>query len=369
MRDPRVDKLAAVILDYTTRVVEGDVVVIRGESLGEPLLAALFRQSLQRGAHPHLDVWLPDQDEIFFRHASGAQLEYVSPVLRQFYEEFDVMIRVDAEANTKARSNIDAAKQSRWRFAYRNVMQRFLERSAARELRWCRTLFPTHAYAQDTEMALSEFEDFVFRACFVDGDGDAVVRWQELSCRQQHLVDWLQGKKEVRLQGEGTDLKLSVEGRTFINCDGGDFNMPDGEIFTGPVESSVTGHVTFSYPACYSGREVENVQLWFEEGKVVKAAATKNLAFLQTMLDTDEGARRLGEFAFGLNPAIQLFTKNILFDEKIGGTVHMALGSAYPETGGVNQSAIHWDMICDLRQGGEVYVDGDLFAKDGEIVI
>ena len=194
-------------------------------------------------------------------------------------------------------------------------------------------------------------------------------RWQELSRRQQRIVDWLQGKREVHLQGEGTDLRLSIEGRTFMNCDGGDFNMPDGEIFTGPVENSAAGHVTFSYPACYRGREVENVELWLEEGRVVRAAATKNLSFLQTMLDTDEGARRLGEFAFGLNPGIQRFTKNILFDEKIGGTVHMALGSAYPETGGVNRSAIHWDMICDLRQGGEVFVDGDLFAKDGEIVI
>ncbi|HUW10004.1 MAG TPA: aminopeptidase [Anaerolineae bacterium] len=369
MPDPRIDSLAAVILDYTTRVGKGDIVVIRGESLGEPLLAALYRQSLQRGAHPHLDVWLPDQTESFFRHASGAQLEYVSPVLRQFYEEFDVMIRVDAEANTKARSNIDASKQSRWEYAQRNLLQRSLDRSAIGEFRWCRTLFPTNAYAQDTEMALSEFEDFVFQACFVDGEGDAVDRWQSLSRRQQRIVDWLQGKKEIRLRGEGTDLALSVEGRTFINCDGGDFNMPDGEIFTSPVETSINGHVAFSYPTCYRGREVENVQLWFEEGRVVKAEATKNLAFLRTMLDTDEGARRLGEFAFGMNPGIQRFTKNILFDEKIGGTVHMALGTAYPETGGANRSAIHWDMICDLRQGGEVHVDGELFAKDGEIVI
>ncbi len=369
MRDPRVERLATVILDYTTRVKEGDVVVIRGHALGEPLISALFRQCLQRGAHPHLNVWLPDQEETFFRYASDAQLDFVSPILRQFYEEFDVMIRADAEANTKARTNIDPAKQSRWAVAYRDVLHRYLERSAAGELRWCVTLFPTQAYAQDTEMALSEFEDFVYSACFVDGEGDPVARWQELSRRQQRLVDWLEGKREVRLVGPGSDLTLSVEGRKFINCDGGDFNMPDGEIFTGPVETAVNGHVSFTYPACYRGREVQDVQLWFEDGQVVKATASKNEAFLHTMLDTDEGARRLGEFAFGLNPGIQRFTKNILFDEKIGGTVHMALGAAYPETGGINESAIHWDMICDLRRGGQVTVDGELFAKDGQIVV
>jgi aminopeptidase len=369
MSDPRVEQLATIILDYTTRVSEGDVVVIRGHALGEPILASLFRLALERGAHPHLDVWLADQEEIFFRYAGDPQLDFVSPVERQYYEDFDVLIRVDAAANTKARTNLDPSKQSRWEYAYREVTACYLKRSAAGELRWCRSLFPTQAYAQDTEMALSEFENFVYSACFVDGSSDPMSRWRELSRRQQRYVDWLQGKREVRLTGPGTDLRLSIEGRKFLNCDGGNYNMPDGEIFTGPVESEVDGHVSFTYPACYRGREVENVQLWFEEGKVVKASATKNEEFLLAMLSTDEGARRLGEFAFGLNPGIQRFTKNVLFDEKIGGTVHMALGAAYPETGGVNSSAIHWDMICDLRQGGAVHVDGELFAENGEIVI
>jgi len=369
MRDPRIERLATVILDYTTRVKKGDLLVIRGHSPGEPILSALFRQSLQRGAQPHLDVWLPDQEETFFRHASGEQLDFVSPILRQYYEVFDVLIRVDAEVNTKARSNLDPAKQSRCEHAYRDVMDCYLKRSAAGEFRWCRSLYPTQAYAQDTEMALSEFEDFVYGACFVDGEGDPVARWQELSGRQQRYVDWLRGRREVRLTGPGTDLLLCIEGRSFINCDGGDFNMPGGEIFTGPVETGVNGHVGFSYPACYRGREVENVHLWFEDGVVVNAKAERNEAFLDAMLDTDEGARRLGEFAFGLNPGIQRFTKNILFDEKIAGTVHMALGAAYPQTGGLNKSAIHWDMICDLRHGGEVRVDGQVFARDGEVLI
>jgi len=369
MRDPRIERLATVILDYTTHVKEGDLVAIRSETPGEPLVSALYRQSLQRGAHSHPLLHLPYEEEIFFRHASDAQLDFVSPIKRYIYEQFDVLIYIYAEANTKVCTNIDPVKQSRGQYAYREVIQRYLERSAAGEFRWCVTLFPTQAYAQDTEMSLSEFEDFVYCAAFVDGEGDPVARWQDLSRRQQRLVDWLKGKREVRLLGPETDLTLSIEGRSFINSDGSARNMPSGEIFTTPVETAVNGHVRFTYPACHKGREVEDVHLWFEDGKVVEATASKNEAFLHAMLDTDEGARRLGEFAFGLNPDIQRFTKNILFDEKIGGTVHMALGAALPETGGVNQSAIHWDMICDLRHGGEVYVDGALFAKDGEVVI
>jgi len=370
MRDPRIERLTTVILDYTTRVKEGDLVAICGHTPGEPLISALYRQSLQRGAHVHLLLHLPDEEEIFFRYASDAQLDFVSPIKRYIYEQFDVLIYVCAEANTKACTNIDPAKQSRGQYAYREVIQRHLERSAAGECRGCVTLFPTQAYAQDTEMSLSEFEDFVYRATFVvDGEGDPVARWQELSRRQQQLVDWLKDKQEVQLLGPETELTLSIAGRKFINCDGSDWNMPDGEIFTSPVETAVNGHVRFTYPACECGREVEDVRLWFEGGKVVRATAGKNEAFLHAMLDTDEGARRLGEFAFGLHPGIQRFTKNILFDEKIGGTVHMALGAALPETGGINQSAIHWDMICDLRHGGEVYVDGTLFAKDGEVII
>jgi aminopeptidase len=369
MADMRVQRLATVILDYTTRVKHGDTVVIRGETFGEPLLNELYRGSLLRGAHPYLEVWLPNQHELFFRHAENHQLDYVYPEIRGFFEDYDVMIRVDAQANTKARSSIDPAKQSRSEVAYREVTQRYLERSSTGEFRWCRTLFPTQAYAQDTEMSLFEFEDFVYGACMVDGDEDPLERWQSLSARQQRWTDWLKNRQEVDLIGPGTDLRLSVVGRTWLNCDGSNYNMPDGEIFTGPVETAVDGHVNFTYPACYRGREVEDVRLWFEGGKVVKATASKNEGFLLTMLDTDEGARRLGEFAFGCNPGVQRFTKNILFDEKIGGTVHMAVGAAYPETGSVNQSAIHWDMICDLREGGEVWVDGELFARDGQIVV
>jgi aminopeptidase len=228
-------------------------------------------------------------------------------------------------------------------------------------------LFPTNAHAQDAEMSLADYEDFVYRACLVN-DGDPVERWTAVKEKQQLLIDWLGGKSEIHLTGPDTDLKVGIAGRSWINCYG-DRNMPDGEIFTGPEETKVDGAVRFTFPAVLQGREVEDIRLWFEDGQVVRWSAAKNEDFLTKMLHTDEGACRLGEFAFGCNYGIQRFTKNILFDEKIGGTVHMAVGAGYPETGSQNQSAIHWDMICDLRHGGEVRVDGELFAKDGKYLL
>jgi aminopeptidase len=228
-------------------------------------------------------------------------------------------------------------------------------------------MFPTNAYAQDADMSLSDFEDFAYRACFLD-DEDPVARWQELSRQQERLVQWLKGKRSVHLLGQDTDLTLSIAGRTFINADGRR-NFPDGEFFTSPVEDSANGVIRFSFPASYGGRSVEDVRLRFENGVVVEATAAQGQDYLDKMLGIDEGARRLGEFAFGNNRNVDRCTKNILFDEKMGGTVHLALGAGFPDTGGVNQSALHWDMVCDLRNGGEVYVDNELFTKDGAFVV
>ena len=216
-------------------------------------------------------------------------------------------------------------------------------------------------------MSLSEYEDFVYGACMPDLD-DPAGHWRRFSARQQRIVDWLQGRERVHVTGPETDLRLNIAGRTFINSDG-KHNMPSGEVFTGPVEDSVEGHVCFSYPAIHQGREVTGVRLWFEKGKVVQTTAVKNEDFLLQTLDTDEGARYVGEFAIGTNKGITRFTRQILFDEKIGGSFHLALGAGYPETGSKNQSAIHWDMICDMRQGGEIRVDNELLFKDGEFAI
>jgi len=367
MTDPRVEAFARILVDYSVNIRPGEFVRIRGDYEGAPLLRAVYKRVLAQGGHPWLQVGLDGVEEIFYKHASDEQLAYVSNIDRQLTEEMNATITIWTEVNTKALTGVDPAKQARAQAARRPVFERFLERAAKKELKWTLTAYPTHAFAQDAEMSLTEFEDFLYRAALI-GEPDPVAAWQVISREQQRLVDWLNSKHEIRLIGPDTDLTLSVAGRTWENCDGHE-NFPDGEIFTGPVEDSANGTVRFTYPACEGGREVEDVRLWFEKGKVVKATAGKNEEFLLAMIDTDAGARYLGEFAFGTNQGIQRFTKNILFDEKIGGTVHMALGSGYPETGSQNRSALHWDMICDLRRGGEVWVDGVLFAQDGKFLI
>ncbi len=366
MVDPRVTRLAELIVDFSIGVKEGQQVVVRGQPVAAPLIQELYRLVLLRGAHPYIQVQLPGLDPIFMQHANEEQLQFVSPVDRYIVENFDARIRIMSETNTRELSRIDPARQALYSRGQRILLQTIMERSGEGALRWNVCLYPTDAYAQEADMAVADFEDFVYAACLVD-QPDPVGQWRQVQARQQRLIDRLAGKREVHLIGPDTDLRVGIIGRPFINCYG-DKNMPDGEIFTGPEETRVDGTVRFSYPAVDDGREVEDVRLWFEGGRVVKCSAAKNEAYLTAMLDTDEGARRLGEFAFGANYGIQRFTKNILFDEKIGGTVHMALGDGYRESGSQNRSAIHWDMICDLRQGGEVWVDGELFARDGQYV-
>ncbi|MGC9520578.1 MAG: aminopeptidase, partial [Anaerolineae bacterium] len=286
---------------------------------------------------------------------------------RLIFEDYDVLLNIRSETNTRELSNIDPERQTRRRRALAPLRQRHLERGATGELRWNVTLYPTAAYAQEADMSVRDFEDFVYRACYCDRD-DPVAAWRQVHSEQERAIAWLRGRDHVRITGSNADLTLSIRGRRFVNSDG-HHNMPSGEIFTGPVEDSANGWVRFTYPALTEGREVEGIELTFEEGRVVKASAEKNEALLLRMLEADEGSRYLGEFAIGTNFGIQQFTKNILFDEKIGGSFHLALGAGYPETGSQNRSAIHWDMICDMRDGGEIEVDGELLYRDGEFVI
>jgi aminopeptidase len=335
--------------------------------VAQPLLLAIYQAVLERGGHPLLLPGLPGADEVFFRFAGDAQLDYISPVAKMVVDTFDVSYRILSESNTKDLSTVDGARMARFAQSHHELQETFMRRQATGDLRWSLTLFPTEAYAQDAEMSLREYEDFVYGACLLD-DSDPVARWREVSARQQKLVDWLRGKKMLRVTGPHCDLTVGVNGRIFINADGTK-NFPDGEIFTGPQEDVTEGHVEFTYPAIFQGREVEGIGLTFQNGRVTKALAKKGEDFLLKMLDTDEGARVLGEFAIGTNTGIRRFTRNILFDEKLSGTIHMALGASYPDTGGKNQSAIHWDMICDMRDGGEITVDGAPFYKSGEFLI
>jgi len=365
--DARIEKLAELLVRYSTAVKPGDKVLIQGASNAAPLLSAIYVAILKSGGYPFMNVSLPGIEEALYRHASDDQLAFLPPPLLMAIETFDASITVLSHENTRALSQIDPARIARYRQGRRPYMDIFMKRAAEGALKWVVTLFPTNAYAQDAEMSLHDFEDFVYRACLAD-ESDPVLYWQKFSVWQEKLCRWLQGKKRVRLLAPGTDLTLSIENRRFISCDGR-HNMPDGEVFTGPVEKSVEGFVTFSYPAIYEGREVSGIRLAFEGGRVVEAKAEKNEAFLQEIIATDEGASYVGEFALGTNTNITHFTREILFDEKIGGTFHLALGAGYPETGSMNRSAIHWDLICDLRPGGEVWVDDTIIVKEGRFIL
>ncbi len=257
-------------------------------------------------------------------------------------------------------------RQARYDRSAEPLRNRYLERAAAGELRWVLSAYPTEAAAQDASMSLAEYEDFVFGAAFLD-DPDPVARWQEFGERIDRLAAFLGTKREFRIVADGTDLRLVTEGRTWVPSKGQE-NFPDGEVFTGPLETSVEGEIRFTYPGVFNAREVDDVRLRFEAGEVVEATATRGQEFLREMIAMDDGARRVGEFAFGLNEAVPMFTRNTLFDEKIGGTMHLALGTAYPETGGLNRSALHWDLVCDLRSGSEVYADGELVYRDGQFL-
>ena len=367
MSDIRVEKLADLLVNYSIGVKPGQTVAIQGSSLAEPLIRALYASILKAGGHPTVLATLPGLDEIFFRHASDDQLQHIPGPWRLVTETYDALISLMGPANTKALSNVDPAKLALNQRATGEITRIFMKRFSGGDAKWVGTLFPTNAAAQDAEMGLGEFEDLVYGACLPDLD-DPIGYWKRFSAWQQRIVEWLKGKKQVHVIGPDTDLRMSIEGRPFINCDG-QANMPDGEVFTSPVEGSVEGHVRYTYPAVYRGREVTNVRLRLEKGRVVEAKADKGEDFLLKTLDVDEGARVPGEFAIGTNKGVTRFMRQTLFDEKIAGTFHMALGASIPVSGGTNISAVHWDMVCDLRQGGEIRVDGELLHKDGKFVI
>ena len=367
MKDPRVTNLARILVGYSTKVGEGDSVVIGGESPAEPLLAAIYEEVLKAGGNPILQMSLDCQEATYYRHASDAQLEWIAPPARWSVEEADVRISVAATTNPRALSAIDPGRQQLRAQATGPLMAKAMERSAEGSFRWVGTLFPTPAYAAEAEMSFDDYESFYFTACLAD-DGDPLSNWEKASVETRRLADWIEGHEEVRVVGPGTDIKLGIAGRKFVPC-AGEHNMPDGEFFTGPIEDSIEGEVTFHLPALLRGREVAGVRLRFEGGVVVEASAERGEEYLTKLLDTDPGARRLGELGIGTNYGIDRGTREVLLDEKIGGTVHMALGRSYPETGGVNESAVHEDLVCDLRLGGRITVDGEDLQVDGKFVV
>ncbi len=363
MRDPRLAKLAQVLVHYSLKVRPGQLVRVSGPAVAEPLIVEAYRELLAAGANPYTRITVDGLDEILFRQATDDQLRFVSPLAPFEVEKIDADLGIWASTNTRALTGVDPTRMAMRREATREISKRFLERAARDELRWCGTQYPTQADAQDAEMSLAEYEDFVFGAGLLN-EPDPIAAWEKVRRDQDRVARLLAAKDTLHLIGPGMDLVVRVGRRKWINA-AGESNFPDGEVFTGPVETATTGRVRFAFPAVYSGREVTGITLTFAEGRVTEATADKGQEFLRAMLDLDAGARTLGEFAFGLNYGITRFTRNILFDEKIGGTVHMALGAAYPETGGTNTSGLHWDMIADLRKDGEVRADGEVIFRNG----
>jgi aminopeptidase len=364
MDHPYLQRIARVLVQYSLEIKAGDSLGIETTFPAMPLVREVVREAVHAGAHPEVLLQVADVQEILLREGADEQLLYESILQHAMYKGFETLLCIRADDQVQSPGDVDPTRFALLQQARGKLTQAMMKRVVENSLRWTLTMFPRRISAQNAGMSLSEFEDFISHACFLDEE-NPVAHWQELSQQQARLIDQLKGKQTIHIQGRETDLTLSVEGRDWLSDDGHG-NFPGGEFFTSPVETSVNGSIRFSFPTCFNGYTVEDVYLRFKDGVVVEATAAKGQNYLNKMLCLDEGACRLGEFAFGNNPNIDRCTKNVLFDEKMGGTVHLALGAGFPRAGGVNRSALHWDMVCDLRSGGEVRVDGELFARDGK---
>jgi len=366
MSDPRYDRLAELVLDHSLRLRPGEVLRIDAAVVASPLVLPLHREAIKRGAHAYAALDLDGLKELLVEHGSDEQLEFVSPIELREMDAIDASITIWSEENTRSFSRVDTERRQRQLAAQRQVAIRRRDRIARGEHRWCGTLSPTEGHAQDADMSLREYEDFVFRACHVLDD-DPVGHWRRVGEVLQARAEELGSVRELRILGEDTDLTVVVDGRTWRAAHGRQ-NVPDGEVYTSPVESGVNGTIRFGLPAVFNGGEIDDPRLRFEDGRVVAAEAAGGEAYLQSLLRLDEGASGVGEIAFGLNYEIDRFTRNILFDEKLGGTLHLALGMGFQDLGGLNRSALHLDLICDLRREGEVYADGELVWRNGSFL-
>lgn len=366
MFDQRIRKMAGVLVNYSLGLEKGDKFMIEGFYVCKPLMLEVYKEALKVGAHPEIHISLEESRESMLLNGTDKQLKYILPSENMIVNDYDALLTIWGGENLKYLSAVDADRIALHRGVRREINEKFMNKIASGEIKWCGTQFPTKADAQEASMSTEEYEEFIFDACMLNCDNPA-EEWKKVHDKQQRLIDILDTKKKIRIVSDGTDISMSVDGRKWINCDGKE-NFPDGEIFTSPIEDTVEGVIRFSYPAIFNGNEVEDVVLRFENGKCIEAKAKKGEEFLNKILDSDEGGRFVGEIAVGTNYSIPKFTKNMLFDEKLGGTVHMALGASLPEAGGKNVSAIHWDMLCDM-ENGEIYADDKLIYKNSKFII
>lgn len=363
--DTMLAKYARLLVHYCLELKEGERLFVSSTTLAEPLVREVWREALRAGAVVEIDMAFREKGRILFEEAGEAQLKHISPLYKLAMEEFDAYLNIMAPFNLREEQNVDSSKTTLRREAMKDLNKIYFERTATRSLKRNLCQYPTLANAQEAGMSLEEYEKFVFGACRLFED-DPAAAWLEVRRSQQHIVDFLNQKETVRYLGEGIDITFSTKGRTWINSDG-QTNMPSGEVYTSPVEDSVNGAVHFTYPVVYAGQEVEGVTLWVKDGEVEKWEARRGKDLLDHVFQLP-GARRFGEAAVGTNYKIDRFTKNILFDEKIGGTIHMAIGQSYLQTGGKNQSSIHWDMIADMKNGGQIFADDEKVYEGGKFL-
>ena len=362
------EKYASVLVDYSTDVQKGDTVMIKSDSIfAKDLVKEIYKRVLEKGAFPIFRCSYGDFAEIFLKNANDEQLDYIDPMTKLEYETVDKFITIGAPLNTKCLSRVDLNKLARRGKATKTLSEMIMKRSAEGSAKWVIADVPTYALAQEAKMSLDEYSEFLFKSCYLDLD-DPIAKLKELDEKQTRWANYLNNVKEIHITGEKTDIKFNVEGRKWISCSGLN-NYPDGEVFTSPVEDGIEGEIYFDFPQNYRGNSANGVHLRIEHGKIVEAHADKGEEFLHAMINMDEGSHGIGEIAIGTNFEIQEVTGNILFDEKIGGSIHMAVGASYPETGGKNVSGLHWDMIKNMKNGGKIYADGKLIYENGNVLI
>ncbi len=368
MFNPILKKYADVLVNYSTAVKKNDLVIIyaRGYS-SQPLVKEIYKLCLENGANPIVRTSMDELSELFIKHANDDQLEFVDEMSRIEVEKADVMIFIGAPSNIKNTANCDPEKLAKRSKANHPILSRRLERSANNELRWVIADYPTNALAQEANMSLGEYSEFLINSCYLDLD-NPTQKWIEIDKEQKRIAQILNQTQKLRIVGDRTDITFSTKDRTWVPCSG-NMNFPDGEIFTSPVEDSAQGKIYFDFPQNYQGSTAREVYLELKDGKVVEAHAQVGNEFLQNMIKLDEGASFVGEIAIGTNERIQSVTGNILFDEKIGGSIHMALGASYPEAGGKNKSGLHWDLIKNLKNQGKIYADDKLIYENGKFII
>jgi len=366
MINPVYEKLANIVVEYSLEVQKGNYVIVMGPPLAKELFQALQIKILKAGAHIDIIPKLADTQAIFFQHASEEQLSKVKSIEKLLATESDCLVEILSGYNTRSLSSVDPQQLSKYMDSpeRKKVKKLFEERSSKGELKWVVVPYPCQANAQEANMDLLTYSDFVFKSLFLDKD-NPTEEWRKMQKNQDTIIKYLNQVEEIQVLGENTDLTLSVKGRKWKNCSG-QTNLPDGEVYTGPIEDSVNGHISFTYPGLYYGKEIENIFLEFKDGKVIKAKAQKGEELLKELLKI-ESADIIGEFAIGTNYGVTKFTKNMLFDEKMGGTLHCALGLGFEETGSKNRSTIHWDILKDMKvPGSKIIADGNVIYEEGK---